>query len=639
MLKIIHFLTEAPRLLQDGRIILASGLFDAEWYQLAHPYVVRDKVDPLVHFVKNARKYRLSPSRSFDTARYLDQHADARLSRMNPLVHYIKYGRAQGLAVHRAPPSAADRIIASGLFNEEWYLRQYPDVANAGYPALLHFLVHGSREGRSPGPDFDAAWYLAQYSDLAAADPLLHYIDYGFREGRAPRRTGRVFELARETLRGVEDLEPELYGADYFEHADGIPVINGRARHPVARAFEKIVKRIETPPRAIVFLPWLVHGGSDLVACHAIRSLAEKYGEKSVLVILGDSDRLEALHLLPAGVPLISFERLGEDLSQPERVELLDLLVRNLQPDVILNVNCRVCWEALKRHGGRLARFSRLYAMLFCEDYSASGRRNGYSDQYLRQCLPYLSGIYFDNQTYIDQLIDQFGVPEELQTRLVNLPQPAPDIAEKSPRTRAVGAPLRVLWAGRLMPQKNVQLLLELAEGNPQFEFHIWGRGSHALEMRLAALSERCSHVHFHGPFERFGTLPLVDYDAFLYTSLWDGIPNVLLEAAAAGLPIVASGAGGIRELVTEKTGWLIEDIRNPLPYVQALRDVAANSQQTQNRAEAMMARLRENHSWQNYRDILLHQPYLTGGLLHAAPLDNGNSERASGRNAGETIA
>ena len=264
-----------------GRLAHASGLFDAEWYRLAHPYLARDRVDPLRHFMQHGRKHRLAPSRAFDMARYLDQHPEARRSRLNPLVHYLKHGRPRGLEIHPAPPSDADRILASGLFDAEWYLAKYSDVARAGYPALLHYMVHGALEGRSPGPGFDAEWYLARHPDVAGHNPLLHYIDHGRQEGRLPVQPARALAIARRTLAGVEDLDPELYGADYFADAGRLDVRDARQTNRVARSFERIVETLASPPRYVVFMPWLIHGGADLVACHAVRALVEAHGAAS----------------------------------------------------------------------------------------------------------------------------------------------------------------------------------------------------------------------------------------------------------------------------------------------------------------------------------------------------------------------
>lgn len=622
------------------RLVLASSLFDAEWYRLANPHLVRDKLDPLTHFLRHGRKHRLSPSRGFDTGRYLDQHVEARDSRLNPLVHYLKQGRARGMEIHPAPPSDADRILVSDLFDAEWYLDHYPDVAAANYPALLHYLVHGALEGRSPGPGFNAEWYLARYLDVVGLNPLVHYIDHGREEGRIPVQPSRPLEIARRTLAGVEDLDPELYGADYFADAGRLDVDDARRDSRVSRCFEHIVETLASPPRHIVFLPWLLHGGADLVACHAVRALAEAHGAASVLVVLSDHDREEAPHLLPEGVSLISLSRIEPALSQAERAELVDLVIRGLQPDTVLNVNSQACWEAVRRGGRKLQHFTRLYAMLFCPDFSPNDRRrSGYADTYLRHCLPFLAGIYFDNASYIDEVTQQFGIPTELRARLVVLRQPAPALAKTARRAPRKGQKLRVLWASRIAPQKNIDLLMRITQAAPEIEFHIWGRGSHALEGRLDEFAERHEHVHFHGAFERFDRLPLGEYDAFIYTSQWDGIPNVLLESAAAGLPIIAPDVGGIGELIDKQTGWLIADTDDPASYVKALAEIRDNPRQAVKRVEAMRGRLRENHDWKRYREILTSEPHTTGGLLNAAAIDNGGADRASRRDAGEAVA
>ena len=151
--------------------------------------------------------------------------------------------------------------------------------------------------------------------------------------------------------------------------------------------------------------------------------------------------------------------------------------------------------------------------------------------------------------------------------------------------------------------------------------------------------ASRCSHVHFHGPFERFDALPLVDYDALLYTSLWDGLPNVLLEAASTDLAIVASNVGGIGELVDQETGWLIADLDDPQPYVEALQAIADDPARGQTQISAMRKRLQKNHSWERYLETLDREPSATRGFLHAPSNDHGDSERPSRGDAGQTLA
>ena len=79
-------------------------------------------------------------------------------------------------------------IRQSGLFDQEYYLKHNPDVAQAGVNPLRHFLRHGGFEGRKPNPFFHSAYYLQRNDDVkrTGVNPLIHYILYGEHEGRNP---------------------------------------------------------------------------------------------------------------------------------------------------------------------------------------------------------------------------------------------------------------------------------------------------------------------------------------------------------------------------------------------------------------------------------------------------------------------
>lgn len=80
-----------------------------------------------------------------------------------------------------------ETLRASGLFDEAFYLRRYPDVQRAGRDALEHFCERGWREGRNPDRHFDSAWYAEAYGELIGdVNPLLDYILAGEELGRRP---------------------------------------------------------------------------------------------------------------------------------------------------------------------------------------------------------------------------------------------------------------------------------------------------------------------------------------------------------------------------------------------------------------------------------------------------------------------
>ncbi len=82
----------------------------------------------------------------------------------------------------------ARRLACSSLFDPNWYLATYPDVAKAGIDPLVHYLSSGHREGRDPGPKFSPCAYLEANPDVAQAGlpALWHCIVSGENEGRSP---------------------------------------------------------------------------------------------------------------------------------------------------------------------------------------------------------------------------------------------------------------------------------------------------------------------------------------------------------------------------------------------------------------------------------------------------------------------
>lgn len=92
-------------------------------------------------------------------------------------------GFQEGMGSHQV------RLIrTSGLFKDEWYLSEYPDVAGLGMDPLEHYLRVGAKLLRNPGPGFNTRHYVTMNPDVAAAgvNPLVHYISHGRRERRSP---------------------------------------------------------------------------------------------------------------------------------------------------------------------------------------------------------------------------------------------------------------------------------------------------------------------------------------------------------------------------------------------------------------------------------------------------------------------
>lgn len=141
-----------------------------------------------------------------------------------------------------------------------------------------------------------------------------------------------------------------------------------------------------------------------------------------------------------------------------------------------------------------------------------------------------------------------------------------------------------VLWVGRLDPVKGLELLLPaFAALDADLNAHLLLVGEGPLRPRL---EQQLSELHLQARVRLLGTrndVPalLKTADVFVFPSRTEGLPNALLEAMAAGCPIVATDVAGCRDLIEpERTGLLV-------PYGDTSALTRALTQLLQNRGHA----------------------------------------------------
>jgi glycosyltransferase involved in cell wall biosynthesis len=155
----------------------------------------------------------------------------------------------------------------------------------------------------------------------------------------------------------------------------------------------------------------------------------------------------------------------------------------------------------------------------------------------------------------------RFRVPA---AKIVVIPNAAKTDAMASPVPRSVlapddGTPV-VLTVARLDGQKGITHLLDAISAMPRASFAIAGDGPNraALEARAASLGLN-DRVRFLGHRQDVPSL-LAASDLFVLPSLYEGLPLSVLEAMAAGVPVIATAIGGTDEVVRDgETGTLVQ--------------------------------------------------------------------------------
>lgn len=184
------------------------------------------------------------------------------------------------------------------------------------------------------------------------------------------------------------------------------------------------------------------------------------------------------------------------------------------------------------------------------------------------------------------------------------------------PATLAPGLTPRILTVGRMTTQKDpagfIGALGIVARQGCAFEAHVVGDGELLGEMQDRARMEGIlDRVVFRGVLPHDEVLrEHGSADIFVLSSLWEGCPNVVLEAMAHGVPVVATAVGGVPEMVEHGISGILVPPRDTRSLADALvlltRDaalrrsmgIAARARAARFDPEVRLDRLRHLVAW-----------------------------------------
>ncbi|MEO6093136.1 MAG: glycosyltransferase family 4 protein [Novosphingobium sp.] len=153
-----------------------------------------------------------------------------------------------------------------------------------------------------------------------------------------------------------------------------------------------------------------------------------------------------------------------------------------------------------------------------------------------------------------------------------------------------------IMSLSRLDPQKGIDVMIAVArrvvERFPGVVFAVGGKGPLADRVEGWARDAGVAQaVRFMG---MVSTVPahLRAADLFLLTSRWENRPISIVEAFGAGLPVVATDCGGVRELVDDRVGALVP-VNDPEEIAAALIALLSDPERMRQSGQAALARSR----------------------------------------------
>ena len=186
--------------------------------------------------------------------------------------------------------------------------------------------------------------------------------------------------------------------------------------------------------------------------------------------------------------------------------------------------------------------------------------------------------------------------------------------------------PAKLLYVGRLEYEKGIQdaiaALPRIRRSHPGTTLHIAGEGTQYAWLAQLARTHRVARaVSFMGTLDHAELLGwLHGADAIVLPSRYEPFGIIALEAAAAGIPLVASTAGGLGEAIVDSVTGLSFEPADVAGLASSVRQVLDNVDAAQERAEAARARLTVDFDWKHVADATA-QVYLSAKRKVRFPL------------------
>lgn len=195
-----------------------------------------------------------------------------------------------------------------------------------------------------------------------------------------------------------------------------------------------------------------------------------------------------------------------------------------------------------------------------------------------------------------------FGKPRIITIpNFVDIVDPKHEVLNKN----NLSGKIKIIGVGRLSINKNWGLIIQacktLLDQGIAIELSIAGDGPEKENLK-----NLISRLSLEKEVFLLGSIPDISFqfpkfDIFVLCSRLEGMPNVIMEASAAGLPVIATRVGGIQEIVEEgKTGLLIDD-DNLEQLINKLRLLAKNKSLREQYAHAGKIKMKNEYLFEKF--------------------------------------
>jgi glycosyltransferase involved in cell wall biosynthesis len=175
----------------------------------------------------------------------------------------------------------------------------------------------------------------------------------------------------------------------------------------------------------------------------------------------------------------------------------------------------------------------------------------------LRSFVTRRAGRIITPSRFLAETVAGWGIPDGRITVVYNALEPPPDSA---PAKMPEFSGSTLVTVARLVAWKGIAALVGLTAAHKRWRLIVVGDGPERANLEAQAKREGAAErVIFTGGVPRAEVISyLKAADLFVLNSLYEGLPHIVLEAFAAGVPVVTTSAGGTVEIVVDGVNGLL---------------------------------------------------------------------------------
>ena len=334
--------------------------------------------------------------------------------------------------------------------------------------------------------------------------------------------------------------------------------------------YEKLLKFFKGKD-ILFFSPWVVLGGADKLLTRYSKSI----NENSIYRIGLVTDVKEGERIKDFEGDHLNLNTALENWSYINDLDRLHVLVKaivNSKVKMIHIVNSDTAFKIIKYYNYILKENNiKIFTSLFCPDYDWSKNEySGYPVLY-PEIFKNSDCVFSDNEFWVEYYKKKYLVNffyKKLYSPVTTIDFQKTDFSQKN----------KILWASRICNQKLIPVLEKICLDLPNFQFVIYGSlPDEKISLDSFERILKIKNVKYMGFFKNESELNPNEYDLYLYTSLFDGIPNSLVEIISLGIPVVSADVGGIKEIFPEKYNLLVKNPLDHKEYVNKILDYYRN--------------------------------------------------------------